>query len=100
MVRIHNRILLSYKKEWIWVNSSEVDETRDTEWSKSEGEKQIMYINTYKWNLEKWYWWTYFQGRNGELTYRECTCGCNAQGGESGKNGESSISKYTRPCVK
>ena len=23
-----------------------------TEWSKSEREKQILYINTYKWNLE------------------------------------------------
>ena len=26
-----------------------------TEWSKSEREKQISYINTYIWNLEKWY---------------------------------------------
>ena len=30
-----------------------------TEWSKSEGEKEISYINTYIQNLEKWYWWTY-----------------------------------------
>ena len=35
-----------------------------TEWSKSERKKQISYINTYMWNLEKWYRWTYFQGRN------------------------------------
>ena len=27
-------------------------------------EKQILYINRYMWNLEKWYRWTYFQGRN------------------------------------
>ena len=26
-----------------------------TELSKSEREKQISYINTYMWNLEKWY---------------------------------------------
>ena len=26
-----------------------------TEGSKSEREKQIPYINTYMWNLEKWY---------------------------------------------
>ena len=43
-----------------------------TEWSKSERGKQISYINThthiyiyiYIWNLEKWYRWTYLQGRN------------------------------------
>ena len=35
-----------------------------TEWSKSEKEKQILYINAYILNLEKLYWWTYFQGRN------------------------------------
>ena len=31
---------------------------------KSEGEKQISYINTYVWNPEKWYRWTCLQGRN------------------------------------
>ena len=30
-----------------------------TEWKKSEREKQI-YVNTYIWNLEIWYWWVYF----------------------------------------
>ena len=66
MVHIYNGILLSHKKEWIWVNSVEVDEPRAccTEWSMSEREKQISYITTYMWNLEKWYWWTYLQGRN------------------------------------
>ena len=36
---------------------SEVDEPRAhyRELSKSEREKQISYINTYIWNLEKWY---------------------------------------------
>ena len=34
------------------------------QWSKSEREKQISYINTYMWNLEKWYRWTGLQGRN------------------------------------
>jgi len=24
----------------------------------------VSYIKVYKWNLEKWYSWTYFQGRN------------------------------------
>ena len=36
------------KKEWIWVSYSEVDKPTAcyTEWSKSEREKQISYINT------------------------------------------------------
>ena len=55
-------------KEWVWVSSSEVDESTAyyTEWSKSEREKQISSINVYIWNLEKWNWWTYLQGRNGD----------------------------------
>ena len=33
-----------------------MDGPRDyhTEWSKSEREKQVSYINTFIWNLEKW----------------------------------------------
>ena len=27
-----------------------------TEWSKSEKERQILYVNAYIWNLERWYW--------------------------------------------
>ena len=59
-------ILLSHKKEWNWVTCGDVDGPRDchTEWSKSEREKQISYINAYMWNLEKWYRWTRLQGRN------------------------------------
>ena len=70
VAHIHNGILLSYKKEHIWVNSNEVDETGTyyTEWRKSERETQILYIDAYRymWNLERWYWWTYLQGNNGE----------------------------------
>ena len=49
VVHIHNGILLSYKKEKIWVSSNEVDETGAyyTERSKSERETQILCINTY-----------------------------------------------------
>ena len=35
-----------------------------TEWNKSEREKQIPYINAYKWNIEKRYRWTYLQDLN------------------------------------
>ena len=67
MVHIYNGTLLSYKKEHIWVNPNEVDESGAyyTEWSKSERQKQISYTNVYIWNLERWYWWTYLQGSSG-----------------------------------
>ena len=38
-----------------------------TEWSKSEKEKQILYSNTYIWNPERWYWWTYLQSSSGDI---------------------------------
>ena len=68
MVHIHNGILLSYKKERIWVNSKEVDETRAyyTEWSKLERETLIQYINACIWNLERWCWGTCMQGSKGD----------------------------------
>ena len=42
VVHILNAMLLSHKKEHIWVSSNDVDEPRTyyTEWSKSEREKQ------------------------------------------------------------
>ena len=53
---IDNGMLLSHKK-WIkLINWSEVDEPKALtlcEGSKSERQKQILYINTYIWNLEK-----------------------------------------------
>ena len=32
----------------------------------SEREKQILYIETYVWNLERWYQWSYVQGNKGD----------------------------------
>ena len=57
VVHIHNGILLSHKKECIWVSSNEVDELKAyyAEWSKSERERQILYFNAYIQDLEKWY---------------------------------------------
>ena len=54
VVPIYNGILLSYKKEHIWASSNETYETGNyyTEWTKSERETPIQYINTYIWNLE------------------------------------------------
>ena len=66
VVHIHNGILLSHKKECIWVSSNEVNEPRTyyTEWSESE--REILYSNTYMQNLEKCYERIYLQGNNGE----------------------------------
>ena len=48
-VPIYNGILISNKKEYNCVICSDLDEPRvgHTEWSKSETEKQILYISTY-----------------------------------------------------
>ena len=64
VVHIYNGILLGHEKEQ--VSCSDADEPRGcyTEQSKSEREEQILYINAYIRNLEKWYLWTSLQGRN------------------------------------
>ena len=55
VVHIHNGILLSHKKEHIWVSSDEMDEPRTyyTGWSESEREREISSSNVYIQNLEK-----------------------------------------------
>ena len=60
----------------------------------SEREKQISYINVYIWKLEKRYWWTYLQGRNGDEDVENGLVGT-VQDGESGMNGENSINICT-----
>ena len=62
VIHLYNGILLSQKNKCIWVSPNEEDEPRAcyTEWNKSE--KQISYVSTYIWNVEKWCWWPYLQG--------------------------------------
>ena len=62
-------------------------------------EKQIFYIDTYIWNLEKWYWWTYLQGTIGD-TDEENSLVDTVEEEEGGTNWESSINIYTLSCVK
>ena len=61
VIHIYNGLSLSYKKERIWVSSNEVNEPKAyyTEWSKSERERQILYIKAYIWNLERRYQQSY-----------------------------------------
>ena len=69
-----------------------------TEWNKSKREKQISYINVYICNLEKWYTWTYIQGRNRDADIEN---GLWTQvEGEGGTNWENCIEIYTLPYVK
>ena len=101
VVCIYNGILLSHKKEWNWIICRDVDGSRvcHTEWNKSEREKQISYVNTYMWNLEKWYRWTYLQGRNRDADVENGRVDTEGEG-KSGMNWEIRIDIYTLPCVK
>ena len=80
---------------------NEVDEPRAyyTEWSKSERERQISYINAYIWDLEGWYWWNYPQGSSGDENTENRLLDT-VEEGEGGIIWESSIDIYTFPYVK
>ena len=88
-------------KEWIWIRWADVDEHRAcyTEWSKSERERQISYINVYILNLEKWFWWTYLQGRKRDSDI-ENRLGDTEREGEGGTNQKSNMETYTLSYVK
>ena len=74
-----------------WMNWEPV-----TESEASQKEKKISYINAYIWNLEKWYWWIYLQGRNRE-TDIENRLVDTAGEGEGGMHWERSIETHTWP---
>ena len=62
-------------------------------------EKQILYINTYIWNLERCYWWNYLQGSNGNEDM-EIRLVDTLEEEEGGINWESSMETYILPYVK
>ena len=67
----------------------------------SQKEKQISYINAYLWNLERWYWWTYLQGSNGDKDIENRLMNTSkGEEGEGGLYGESTMETYILPCVK
>ena len=68
-VVMSNGILLSHKKEHIWLSSNEVDASMPyyREWSKSERKRKISYIKAYIWDLERWYQRINLQGSSGEI---------------------------------
>ena len=101
LVHIYNGILLNYKKEHIWDSSNEVDETGAyyTEWSKSERETLIQYINTYIWNLERWWRRHYTQGSKRDTDVKNRLLDYVGEG-EGGMIIEKSIETCILPYVK
>ena len=93
VLHVLNRILLGHKKEQIWVSWTEVDEPKAcyTEWNQLE--KQIWYINTYIWNLEKWHWWTCSQDINRDAEVENGLVDTEREG-EVWMNWKSSINVY------
>ena len=90
--------IISHNNEQIWISSSKATEPRAyyTEWRKSEREKQILYTIAYIWNLEKWYWWTYLQGRNRDTDIENRTVDTEWEG-KGRMNWENNIKTYTLP---
>ena len=81
-VHLYKGILINLKKKRIWVTWAEVDEPAAcyVEWSKSERENQILYINVYM-ESRKMALVTLFSGQ--EERHREEICGYN--GGRRGQ---------------
>ena len=77
-----------------WMNLEPVN----TEWTKSEKQRQTSNSKAYIWNLERWYWWTYLQGSNRDSDIENRLVNTAGEG-EGGANWESSIETYTLPCV-
>ena len=99
VVHIYNGILLSHKKENIWICSNEVDKTRGPLYSEVSQEEKYKYrILTYIWNLKRWLWWIYFQGSNEETDTENRPMDMGGEEGEGGMYGESNIEIYNTMC--
>ena len=98
MVDIYNGILLSHKKEWNCAICKDMEGLRDchTEWSKSEGKKQVLHNIAY---LEKWDRWTYLQSRNRDPYVENKSMDTKGERGR-GMNWEIGIDIYTLLCIK
>ena len=100
VVHIYNGRLLNHKKECIWVSSNDVVEpwAYYAEWSKSEREKQMLYINVCIWNLERWHWCICLQGSSGDIDIKNRLVDRVGEG-EDGANWESSTETCTLPYI-
>ena len=119
VICIHNGILLSHKKECIWISSNEVDEPRAyyTEGSKSERERLISYTNIYMESrkiapknlfVQQQISWSHKESEMTERLnwtelnwierHREQTYGHGERGGEGKMYGESKMETYITIC--
>ena len=89
------------KREWNSAICRDVDRPRDChpKGSKSEREKQTLYINAYMWNLEKWYRLTYLQSRNRDTRVENKLMDTKGREGRGGMNWEVGIDTYTLLCI-
>ena len=65
----------------------------------SQKEKDKYHTLMHIWNLERWYWWTYFQGSSGDAD-GENGLEDTVEEGDGGTNWDSSTGIYTLPHVK
>ena len=100
---IRNRILLSHKKrnpfDSVLIRRLSLELIIQSEVSQKEKNKYCILTHThiYIWNLERWSWWTYVQGRSGDTDRTDLW----TQWGRRGwVNWESSIRTYTGSHVK
>ena len=70
-----------------------------TQWSKSEKERQILYINAYLWNLERQYQPSYLQSSKGDTDVKNRLLDSVGEG-EGGMIWENSTETCTLPYVK
>ena len=98
MICVFNGILLSHKKEHIWVSSNGLDEPRAyyAEWCKSEGEIWTSYTNAHIWNLEMWFWLIDLQDRNGEADIENIHR--DTRRGDGEMYGDSKMETYNTIC--
>ena len=79
VVHMHYGILLSYKKEHIWVSYNEWNKLEpgiQNEISQKEKDKYCILTHIYYiWNLERWYQWSYMQGSKGDTDVKKQTFG-------------------------
>ena len=67
------------------------------QWSQSEREGQILYINTHIWNLERRYWWSCMQGSKGDADVKNRLLDSIGDG-EGGMIWENSDDMYITMC--
>ena len=101
IIHMYDGILLSYKKKntfesvfMRWMSQKPIVQSEV-----SQKEKEILYINTCVWNLERWYWWTYLQSSSGGADIENRLVNTVGEG-EGGMTWESGMETCASPFVR